>query len=132
VFLRIPNAPALEIQRRRIADPEGAVFVATVDDRPVAFLRIGPSADDVATIVRDRGTASITNAFTEPGLRGGGIASALLAEAVDWAREAGYVRCAVDHEAANGAASRFWARHATPVAISLARRLPPGTVPGVG
>ncbi len=131
VFLRIPNAPALEMQRRRIADPTGAVFVATVDDRPVAFLRIGPSADDVATIVRDKATASITGAFTVPELRGTGIGSALLAEAVAWAREARYVRCAVDHEAANGEASRFWSRHATPVAISLARRLPPMTVPGV-
>ena len=131
VFLRIPSAPALEMQRRRIADPAGAVFVATVDDRPVGFLRIGPSADDVATIVRDKGTASITNAYTVPELRGAGIGSALLAEAVAWAREARYVRCAVDHEAANGEASRFWSRHATPVAISLARRLPPMTVPGV-
>ncbi|HEX5828114.1 MAG TPA: GNAT family N-acetyltransferase, partial [Candidatus Limnocylindrales bacterium] len=131
VFLRIPGAPAAEIQRRRIADPDGAVFLATVDDRPVAFLRIGPSADDVATIVRDPGTASITNAFTVPGLRGAGIGSALLAEAVAWAREAGYVRVGVDHEAANREAGRFWGRHATPVAISLARRLPPMTVPGV-
>ncbi|HEY3335780.1 MAG TPA: GNAT family N-acetyltransferase [Candidatus Limnocylindrales bacterium] len=131
VFLRIPNAPAIEIQRRRIADPAGAVFIATVEDRPVAFLRIGPSADDVATIVRDKGTASITGAYTAPELRGTGIGSALLAEAVAWARAKRYVRCAVDHEAANGEASRFWSRHATPVAISLARRLPPMTVPGV-
>jgi GNAT superfamily N-acetyltransferase len=131
VFLRLPNAPALEMQRRRIADPAGAMFVATVDDRPVAFLRIGPSADDVATIVRDKGTASISNAYTVPELRGTGIGSALLAEAVAWARGARYVRCAVDHEAANGEASRFWSRHATPVAVSLARRLPPMTVPGV-
>jgi GNAT superfamily N-acetyltransferase len=131
VFLRIPNAPALEMQRRLIADPDGAVFVATVDDRPVAFLRIGPPADDVSTIVRDKGTASITGAFTVPEIRGTGVGSALLAEAVAWAREARYVRCAVDHEAANGEASRFWSRHATPVAMSLARRLPPMTVPGV-
>jgi GNAT superfamily N-acetyltransferase len=131
VFLRIPNPPALEMLRRRIADPAGAVFVATLDDRQLAFLRIGPSADDVATIVRDAGTASISGAYTVPELRGTGVASALLAEAVDWARDAGFVRCAVDHEAANGEASRFWSRHATPVAISLARRLPPMTVPGV-
>ena len=77
VFLRIPNAPALELQRRRIADPAGAVFVATVDDLPVAFLRIGPSADDVATVVRDKGTASITGAYTVPssGARASGARS---------------------------------------------------------
>ena len=105
--------------------------MAIHEERPVAFLRIGPSADDVATIVRDPGTASITGAYTVPAHRGTGVASALLDAAVEWAREAGYVRCGVDHEAANGEASRFWARHATPVALSLARRLPPATVPGV-
>ncbi len=131
VFLRIPNAPALELQRRRLADQATATFVAVSDGGAVAFLRIGPSADDVSTIVRDPGTASITSAFTLPGHRGSGIGSALMDAAVGWAREAGYVRCAVDHEAANGEASRFWARHATPVAVSLARRLPHATVPGV-
>ena len=39
------------------------------------------------------------------------------------------MRWAVDHESANGEAGRFWARHATPVAVSLGRRLAPGTVP---
>ena len=132
IFLRIPNAPALELQRVRIADPASATFVAVADGTPIAFIRIGPSADDVATIVRDPETASITGAFTVGARRGGGVASALLAAAVAWARDEGYARCAVDHEAANGEASRFWARHCTPVAVSLARRLPPQTVPGVG
>jgi GNAT superfamily N-acetyltransferase len=131
VFLQIPGAFALELQRRRLEDPATATFLALHEDRPVAFLRIGPSADDVATIVRAPGTASITGAFTVSAHRGGGVASALLDAAVEWARESGYARCGVDHEAANGEASRFWARHAAPVALSLARRLPPATVPGV-
>jgi GNAT superfamily N-acetyltransferase len=131
IFLRIPSAPPLELQRRRIEDPAGATFVGVADGRPIAFLRIGPSADDVATIVRDQRTASITSAFTVPEHRGSGVATALLDAAVAWAREGGYLRWAVDHEAANGEASRFWARHATPVARSMARRLPHATVPGV-
>ena len=49
-----------------------------------------------------------------PSLRGWDVASALLDEAVAWAREQGYVRCAADHESANREAARFWARHATP------------------
>ncbi len=131
VFLRVPNPPVREIQRRRLEDPASATFVAFADDRPIAYLRIGPSADDVATIVRDPGTASITAAYTTPGDRGGGVASALLDAALEWARGSGYVRCAADHEAANGEAGRFWARYLVPVAISLSRRLPPGTVPEV-
>ena len=131
VFLRTPSAPVLEIQRRRLEDPASATFVALADDQPIAYLRIGPSADDVATIVRDPGTASITAAYTTPSTRGRGVASALLDAALEWARESGYVRCAADHEVANGEAGRFWARHLAPVAISLARRLPPGNVPDV-
>jgi len=129
VFLRLPNAPVLELQRRRLEEPATATFVAVRERRPIAFVRIGPPADDVAMIVRDAGTASITAAFTMPDQRGGGIASALLDAALEWAREGGYARAAVDHEAANGEASRFWARHMTPVAVSLARRLAPGIVP---
>lgn len=128
VFLRLGVAATLEVQRRRIGDPACATFVAERDGEPVGFLRIGPSATDVATIVRDAGTASVNAAFTVPALRGGGVASALLAAAVDWASEAGFVRCAVDHESANREAGRFWARHFTPVAVSLGRRLPPTAV----
>jgi GNAT superfamily N-acetyltransferase len=128
VFVRRGPAPALDVLRRQIADSALAMFLAQRDGDAVAFLRIGPSAMDVATIVRDPGTASISAAFTVPALRSGGIASRLLAAAVDWARDQGYARCAVDHESANREAARFWSRHATPVAISVSRRLAPGIV----
>jgi GNAT superfamily N-acetyltransferase len=129
VFLRLgPQAP-LEVHRRRLEDPAAATFVAEREGALVAFLRIGPCASDVATIVREAGTASVTAAFTRPEVRRSEVASHLLAAAVDWAHGEGYDRWAVDHESANGEAVRFWARHATPVAISLSRRLAPGTVP---
>jgi GNAT superfamily N-acetyltransferase len=128
VFLRPGPARSAELQRRTLADARTATFVAELDASAVAFLRIGPSATDVATVVRDRGTASITGAFTIPSRRGVDIATCLLAAAVDWARDAGYARIAVDHESANGEGARFWARHCTPVAVSLTRRLAPRTV----
>jgi GNAT superfamily N-acetyltransferase len=129
VFLRLgPQSPP-EVHRRRLEDAAAATFVAERDGALMAFLRIGPCATDVATIVRDTGTASVTAAFTRPEVRGSEVASHLLAAAVDWAHDDGYERWAVDHESANGEAARFWARHATPVAISLSRRLAPGTVP---
>jgi GNAT superfamily N-acetyltransferase len=123
VFLRMGPAATLEVQRRHVEDVAQATFVAQREAQLVAYLRIGPCATDVATIVRDPGTASITAAFTEPGVRGGGVATALLAAAVDWAGAAGYQRCAVDHESANREAGRFWARHCTPVVLSMGRRL---------
>ena len=123
IFLRLGPRP-----RRRSHAPARRPghrrrFVAERDGRAVAFLRIGPCATDVATIVRDPGTASVTAAFT----RVRSCAAAEVASqpadaaAVDWAREAGYARWAVDHESANGEAARFWARHATPVAMSMSR-----------
>ncbi len=128
VFLRLPAQAPLEIHRRRLEDVAIATFLAERDGAAVAFLRIGPCATDVAMIVRDPGTASVTGAFTRPELRGLEVSSQLLAVAVDWARDQGYARWAVDHESANLEASRFWARHATPVVVSLSRRLAPGTV----
>jgi GNAT superfamily N-acetyltransferase len=129
VFLlgRAPR-PA-ELERRTLADPDVATFLAEAEGEAVAMLRIGPPATDVATVVRDPGTASITAAFTVEDRRGDGIATCLLDAALEWARDAGYVRSAVDHESANGEAWRFWARHFTPVAVSLVRRLPPGIMP---
>ena len=129
VFLRLGAAPQPELHRRRIEDPAEATFIAERAGRAIAFLRIGPCATDVATIVRDAGTASITAAFTRPEVRGTGVGSHLLAAAVEWAGRSGYVRCAVDHESANREAARFWARHATPVTVSMSRRLASGVLP---
>ena len=128
IFLRLAAQAPLEIHRRRLEDATIATFLAERDGAAVAFLRIGPCATDVAMAVRDPGTASVTGAFTRPELRGLEVSSGLLAAAVDWARDAGYARWAVDHESANLEASRFWARHATPVAISLSRRLAPAAL----
>lgn len=129
IFLR-PAAPTpVEVARSALADEAAPVFLAERDGVAVAFLRIGPCADDVATIVRDSGTASVTAAFTRPELRGRDVGSHLLAAAVDWAGTAGYERWAVDHESANGEAARFWSRHAVPVTISVSRRLSPALVP---
>jgi GNAT superfamily N-acetyltransferase len=108
-----------------LRDPAVATFLAEAGGRAIAYLRIGPSADDVAMIVRDPGTASITGAFTEPEMRREGVATALLDTALGWARDAGYVRCAVDHESANPEATRFWRGEFEPVAVSYARVLPP-------
>ena len=128
VFLRPGPAAPPEVVRRALDDPAVATVIAERDGRAVGYVRIGPCAQDVAMVVRDATTASVTAAFTREELRGTGIATHLLDAALAWAREAGYVRWAVDHESANREAGRFWARHATPAAVSMSRRLPPGLV----
>jgi GNAT superfamily N-acetyltransferase len=120
-----PPRPLVE-QERRLADVALATFLAEdAAGTPVAYLRIGPSSTDVAMVVRDPGTASISGAFTVPERRGEDVASGLLDRALAWARENGYVRCAVDHESANLEATRFWSRHFTPAAFSYVRRVSP-------
>lgn len=128
IFLRAGTAASPEVVRQTLADPETATFLAERDGRAVAYLRIGPCAQDVAMVVRDPSTASVTRAFTREELRGTGIATHVLDAAIAWARERGYARWAVDHESANREAGRFWARHASPVAVSMSRRLPSGLV----
>ena len=125
IFLRLGPQRSPELERHVLADAASPPFLAESDGKAVAFLRIGPSATDVATIVRDPGTASVTAAFTVPELRGRGVATTLLATAHGWAVEAGYARIAVDHESANGEAERFWMRHFVPVAYGMTRRLAP-------
>jgi GNAT superfamily N-acetyltransferase len=126
IFLRSYSASPPEVVKRELEGSESATFIAEREGRAVSFLKIGPCAQDVAMVVRDPSTASVTAAFTRPEFRGGGTASHLLDAALAWAREAGFARWAVDHESANREAGRFWSRHATPAAISMARRLPPG------
>ncbi|MHC5033184.1 MAG: GNAT family N-acetyltransferase [Planctomycetota bacterium] len=106
-----------------IADPDRVIWLACVDSEPVAFLRMGPAADDVCTIIRDAKTASIHRAFTRETVRGQGIATALLDRGIAWARSRGYVRCAVDFESMNLLATRFWLRHFRPVCFSLFRHI---------
>jgi GNAT superfamily N-acetyltransferase len=116
----------LDEQARRLADVARATFLAEdAAGTPVAYHRIGPSSTDVAMVVRDPGTASITGAFTVPERRGEELATGLLDRALAWARENGYVRCAVDHESANLEATRFWSRHFTPAAFTYVRRVSP-------
>ncbi len=128
IFLRPARALSPELVRRDLGDSATAVMLAERGGRAVAHLRIGPCSTDVAMLVRDPSTASVTAAFTREELRGTSIASHLLDAALAWARERGYARWAVDHESANREGGRFFVRHATPVAVSMSRRLPPGLV----
>lgn len=111
-----------------LADRAYAVWLDERDGNAVAYLLAGPSSDGASTIIRDPGTCSITGAFTEPEVRGSGIATALLNRGLAWAREEGYARCAVDFETMNPTARRFWLRHFTPVVYTLERHVDRGAV----
>lgn len=125
IFLRLGPQRSPELERHLLGDTRIATFLAEADGSAVAFLRIGPAAPGVPTVVGDPGTASLTAVFTAPELRGNGVATTLLAAAQDWARDAGYLRMAVDDESSNVRAERFWLRHFVPVAYGMTRRLAP-------
>jgi GNAT superfamily N-acetyltransferase len=98
------------------------IWLASVNQVPIAFIRMGPANDDVCTIIYDEKTTSIYGAFTQEKMRGKNIASSLLARAIELARGTGYERCAVDFESMNLLGTRFWLRHDfKPVCFSLLR-----------
>ena len=108
---------------RLLADPHHAFWLALSNGRPAGYLLSGPATSDACTIIRDEGTTSLTGAYTLPEARGAGVATALLNRALTWAREAGYVRCAVDFEPMNPIARLFWLRNFSPVCIAVERHI---------
>jgi len=126
VFLPAEGPADPEREAVGLADAQRACFLADLDGRVVGYLTVGQSNPDAGWTVQDSGTASVDGAYTLPACRGRGVATALLRAAVDWARESGYVRVAVDFEAHNAPGAAFWLRHFEPVSYAVARytRLP--------
>lgn len=106
-----------------IKDPEKSIWLAYENNKPAAFMSMGPANEDVCGIIVDEKTTSIYEAYTKEAERGKGIASALLNHVLETASAAGYERCAVDFEPMNLAGTRFWLRHFRPVCYSLFRQI---------
>jgi GNAT superfamily N-acetyltransferase len=104
-----------------LMDPRQAIFLAGPPRDPAAMLHVQPANPSAAFIISDPKTASIKAMFTREPLRTRGIGAALLDGALDWARNHGYERCAVDFESQNLSGSRFWLRHFRPVCYSMRR-----------
>ena len=106
-----------------LQDPDKAIWLAYHGTEAVAYIRLGPASEDASTIIYDEKTTSILGAFTRKKARGRGIATALLNRSLEWARAAGYERCAVDFEPMNPLATRFWLRHFELVCYTLIRHV---------
>ena len=104
-------------------NPSKVVWLACSQEEPLAFMRIGPAAEDVCTIIVDEKTTSIYAAFTREQARREGIATVLLAHALKFAHDCGYERCAVPFEPMNPLGSRFWLRYFQPVCYSFLRNI---------
>jgi GNAT superfamily N-acetyltransferase len=107
-----------------IKAPDRVIWLAFVNQEPVAFIHIGPANQDVAAIIDDPKTTSIYGAFTQAPMRSKGIGRTVLAHAFEHARSAGYQRCAVDFESMNFVGTRFWfGQGFQPVCYSLQRTI---------
>jgi GNAT superfamily N-acetyltransferase len=106
-----------------LRDPNKVIWLAYWKGEPVAFIRLGPSDNDVCTIIIDEKTTSIYAAFTKEKVRKEGVATALLDHALKSARVSGYERCAVSFEPMNLIGKRFWLKYFKPVCLSVVRHI---------
>ncbi|MGE0541063.1 MAG: GNAT family N-acetyltransferase [Dehalococcoidia bacterium] len=105
-----------------LADPETSpVWLAQRGVRPVGVINLVPPRPRMTT---PEHAVHLQQGYTEPDVRGSGVATALLAEAFAWARGAGYGRCTINWHTANLAGARFWQRSGfRPVTLGLVRRI---------
>ena len=104
-----------------LESPDKVIWLAKLNNEPVAFIRMGPADDDVCTIINDKGTTSIYAAFALEKVRREGITTALLDHGLISARNSGYERCAVSFEPMNLSGTGFWLKHFNPVCYSFVR-----------
>ena len=110
-----------EAWQRQISDEKTCILVARQGGKAVAYMRMEPANPNACTIIKDKKTASVTAAYTNPDLRGRGIGTTLLKGCMEWAQSHDYERCAVDFEPMNVAGSRFWLRHYHPICFTVMR-----------
>ena len=123
VFMACLEKTTQEEITSRLTDSQSRSWLAYRDGEAVAYLSIQPGNPSAAYIINDEGTASIKGAFTKPAARGKGIGAALLNNAIEWARSAGYKRCSVDFEPQNIPGGSFWLKHFRPVCYSVIRHI---------
>ena len=125
-----PSAERLEREtvQQRLADPLRPTWLAYRGGDLVACMHMQPGNPSAAYVINHEKTASIKAAFTKQCARRSGVGAALLDQAVDWARSAGYERCAVDFEPQNIPGTRFWLKHFRPVCYSMIRHVATGPV----
>ena len=121
IFMAMTEKRSREYHEKWLSKPSHSLWLASCEGQVVSYMRICPLNDD--SVITDEKTAWIEGAYTKEHMRGKGIGTALLNQALKWAQSQGYKRCAVDFEGENVLASAFWLRYFKPICFSLIRQI---------
>jgi GNAT superfamily N-acetyltransferase len=111
----------LEPAEAWLSRPVTEVWLAERDGEALGTMTLTPDLTGGCDILQDKHTIHITNAFVKQHARTQGIGLALVNRCLERAVMRGFTRCAVDFEAANVLAARFWLRHFEPACYTLIR-----------
>jgi GNAT superfamily N-acetyltransferase len=125
IFLAYTKTLGEAHHREWLSNADHALWLAFKKKNAVACIGFEPSNPEAAYVISDPATISITRAFTIESERASGIGTALLRRGLEWARDAGFERCAVDFEPQNILGTKFWLTHFQPVCLSLERHIDP-------
>jgi len=121
LFMNHPDEdPAAEFLEW-IGDGARREWAAFRGDAPVAFLRVGATAENFASSLDS--VRNIQGLYVDPSARGRGIARALVDAAFAWCARSGVPLLGVDYETLNRPAARFWEDRFEVYTRSLARRV---------
>jgi GNAT superfamily N-acetyltransferase len=105
----LPETPEERaVQAQILDDPTCAHWIALQDGRPCAMQSFQPPPQDLSRLIVPDQSIYLLHGYTEPGARGQGIGTSLLASAMAWAREAAHRYCLLQFTAANLVSTRFW------------------------
>lgn len=121
IFMAMTEKRGREYHEKWLSKPLHSLWLASYEGKVVSYMKMCPLDED--HLITDEKTIWIQGAYTKEHLREKGIGSALLKQALQWARSQGYERCAVDFEAENVLAGAFWLRYFEPTCFSLVRHI---------
>jgi GNAT superfamily N-acetyltransferase len=113
IFIKKNTAPEEIVSDLTNQMEKGDVFLVLYDnDVPAGYFSVGTSNNTrEGFLLQDANTAQVKSAFIKPSYRGKGAGTALLNEAIEWARDNGFERLFVEHETANYYGGKFWEKH---------------------
>jgi ribosomal protein S18 acetylase RimI-like enzyme len=126
VFMPYPTLAAEREWRQdlgySLADPNLRYWLAEVNGQPAGLLNVNPPPLHISPLLTPDGMVNIFAASVVPEQRGSGVGGALLAHALEAARDDGHQWCRMSWMTANLYSSHFWSRHGfNPVAWRMSR-----------